>query len=99
MVPYPTTDGGRQRLHHLLSGILMEHQVFFAATSAENEPTADWPLANRFLAPPVIVPVEPAGDGSHTCLVVSGTAEAIHSPPLVRLRVLGSPSRTSSRLD
>jgi len=54
VVPEPATDGGRQRIHHLLDALVAEHEVIFVGLSRGDAPGA-WALAERFAAPPIFV--------------------------------------------
>jgi len=72
MVPYPTTDGGRQRLHHLLAGIAAEHAVFFGAVSEGDESTEAWPMARRLAAPPLVVRTDTRSKGPQPAVLASG---------------------------
>src|SRR5829696_2116271 len=55
VVPHPLTDGGRQRLHQVLSALLDEHEVCFAGLAKRGEEHSDWPLRRRLAQEPLIV--------------------------------------------
>lgn len=73
-VPHPLHNGGQIRIHHLLSGLVAEHEVTFLSLlgwrgsrfglSEPDEYLEGWPLADRFSGPPIVVPYVPA-DGQH----------------------------------
>ena len=63
VVPNPPNNGGRLRVHHLLSALTARHRVTFAAHVRPGESAEDWDLAGRLAAPPILVPRGPGGGG------------------------------------
>jgi glycosyltransferase involved in cell wall biosynthesis len=54
VIPEPPTDGGRQRVHHLLQALVNDYDVFFVGVARSDVPH-HWTLAQRFAAAPLFV--------------------------------------------
>lgn len=54
VVPEPPTDGGRQRIFHLLEALVDEHEVYFVGVTRGEVPQR-WSFAERFAAEPLFV--------------------------------------------
>jgi len=76
VVPEPATDGGRQRVLHLLEALTEAHDVTFVGLTRGDAP-ARWALAGRFAGPAVYVDV---GDRSDDGRALSTIVSALQLP-------------------
>lgn len=60
LIPYPLTDGGRQRLHSVMKALLDEHDVYFAGLARATDDHSDWPIGRLLAAQPLVTIDKPS---------------------------------------
>jgi glycosyltransferase involved in cell wall biosynthesis len=67
VVPYPVTDGGRQRIHYLLETLVEHYEVTFCGFTRGSQDETEWPASRRLLTPPLLARLDrpEASGGDH----------------------------------
>ena len=91
VVPEPATDGGRQRVLHLLEALTEAHDVTFVGLTRGDTPVR-WPLADRFAGPAVYVDTSDREPGGQSLpAIVAALGLSWFEQPDVLRRVTSTP--------